>query len=186
MRLLPLFAFAIALSTPAVAAETIALPGFDSVQLRGGGTVMLRHGPVQRVTLVEGSSRFTQVRVIGHGELRIEACNERCPRLYKLQVLIESPRVPDLAVSGGGSITSAAGFAPQQQLAAAVNGGGKIDVRSAPVRAVSAAVNGGGEILAQPRVTLAAAVHGGGRIRYWGNPQVSSAIMGGGSVQRAE
>lgn len=184
--LLPLLAFASALSVPAIAAEVIPVPQFGSVQLRGGGEVILRHAPVQRVTIVEGSSQYTRIRMVRDGQLEIDACNARCPRNYDLQVLIESPRVPVVAVSGGGSITAERGFRPQERITAAVSGGGEIDIRAVPVGTVSAAINGGGDIQVQPRSSLAGAVNGGGVIRYWGNPTVSSVVNGGGLIRRGQ
>jgi hypothetical protein len=182
--ILPLFAAAFAIAAPALAAEVVPVAQFRSIELRGGGVVTVVPGPAERVTIAEGSSRFTHMRVDGNGKLRIDTCDERCPPMYRLRLVIQSPRVPDLAISGGGLITTAAGFAPQARLAAAVNGGGRVDARSVEADSVSAAVNGGGELLVRPRATLAAAVNGGGHIRYWGNPQVSMAIHGGGAVSR--
>lgn len=166
------------------AAENIPLPPFHSVQLRGGGDITVVPGPVQRVTLVQGSSRFTRFRIRDRGALQIDACDGQCPRNYNLQIRIETPHVPDVAIAGGGNIRATGGFAPQRQLSAAVHGGGKIDVRAVEAGDVSAAVNGGGLISVRSRSTLSAAVNGGGAIRYSGNPQVSSAIHGGGAVQR--
>ena len=82
-------------------------------------------------------------------------------------------------------IKAAPGFAPQGDLAAAVSGGGQIDVRSVGVTNARAAVNGGGEIKLYARNLLTAAVSGGGLVRYWGDPRVMTAINGGGAVQRA-
>jgi hypothetical protein len=179
---LPLFTTALALAAPALAAEVVPVPQFRSVELRGGGVVAVVPGPAERVTIVEGSSQFTHLRVERDGKLRIDTCDERCPPTYRLRVVIQSPRVPDLAISGGGLITTEAGFAPQAHLAAAVNGGGRVDARSVEADSVSAAVNGGGELLVRPRASLAAAVNGGGHVRYWGDPQVTMAIHGGGAV----
>ena len=180
---LPLFAYAFALSAPALAAETVPVPGFRSVELRGGGSVTVVPGAAQRVTIVDGSSQITRMHVDARGKLRIDICNNRCPERYKLRVLIQSPRVPDLAISGGGSIVAQNGFPAQPQLSAAINGGGRIDARFVPARSVSAAVNGGGELLVRPSANLSAAINGGGIVRYWGNPRVSSAIHGGGVVR---
>jgi hypothetical protein len=180
--LLPLFAAALAASAPAVATEVVNVPGFHSVKLRGGGVVTVVPGPTERVTIEEGSSQFTRMHVEYDGKLVIDTCNEQCPRDYHLRVLIQSPRVPSLGINGGGIITTAGGFGPQSQLAAAVNGGGKIDARSVDAVNISAAVNGGGELLVRPRAQLSAAVNGGGHIRYWGNPNVSMAVRGGGAV----
>ena len=180
--LLPMFALAAAVSAPVLAAETVPLPRFDSVELRGGGQIVIVPGPVQRVTLLEGSTQFTHFGLERAGQLKIDTCDERCPQFYRMRVEIEAPAVPDLAISGGGIITVEGGFRPQSQLSVAVNGGGKIDSRAVDATSVSAAVNGGGEIAVHPRSTLSAAVQGGGNIRYSGNPQVSSAIDGGGHV----
>jgi hypothetical protein len=180
--IIPLFAVALAVSAPAVATELVPVPPFRSVELRGGGDVVVVLGPVQRVTIVDGSSRFTRFRVERDGQLKIDACNAQCPQLYHVRIEIQSPRVPDLAISGGGAIAVGGGFRPQSELSVAIDGGGKIDGRAVDATAVSAAVNGGGEISVHPRATLSAAVHGGGAIHYWGNPQVTTAIAGGGHV----
>jgi hypothetical protein len=181
--LLPLVLVAAA---PLAAAETVSVPAFRTVQLRGGGNVELRPGPVQRVTIINGSTQFTSFRVERDGDLKIDACNDRCPRNYDLQIVIESPRAPNAAVDGGGAITAAPGFAPQEQLSVAVNGGGRIDLRSVSASRFNAAVNGGGKVLLGPSSAIAAAVNGGGDIRYAGNPAVSMAVRGGGSVSRGD
>lgn len=180
--LLPFFTAALLASAPALASEFVPVPPFNSIQLRGGGVVSVVPGPVQRVTILEGSSQVTRMEVEPSGRLRIDTCNDRCPERYRLRVEIQSPRVPDLAIDGGGQINAAGGFRPQRELSAAINGGGRIDARSVEAADVSAAVNGGGELLVRPRAELSAAVNGGGHVRYWGNPMVSSAIHGGGAV----
>lgn len=186
---LPLVTLAFALTLaarpgPAEAAETVSVPGFRSVQLRGGGTVSVRPGPRQRVTLVSGSTAFTTVRVRRDGQLEIDACNARCPQRYELEIVIESPAMPDAAVSGGGRIVAASGFAPQRTVSAAVRGGGQVDLRAVDARDANAAVHGGGAVLVRAAARLNAAVMGGGNVRYWGNPQVNRAVSGGGSVRR--
>jgi hypothetical protein len=182
--IVPLFAVALAASAPALAIENAPVPEFRSVQLRGGGEVVMRPGPVQRVTILEGSSQFTRIYVQRQSQLKIDACNARCPHQYRLRVLIESPTIPPtLAVAGGGTITTAPGFAQQRQLTLAVAGGGVIDTRAAHSDTVTAAVSGGGQIRVRPRSVLTAAVNGGGEIRYWGNPVVTTAIQGGGTVR---
>lgn len=177
-----LFALALASSMPVVATEVVPMPGFRSVELRGGGVVTVVPGPAQRVMIVEGSSQFTRMRVDRNGQLRIDTCNEQCPHLYRLRVEIQSPRVPDLAIAGGGIIATANGFGPQSNLSVAINGGGKIDARSVVAGSVSGAVNGGGELAVRPRATLSAAVNGGGHVRYCGSPAVTMAVHGGGAV----
>jgi hypothetical protein len=182
--LLPLFALPIAIAAPVLAAEPVSVPAFRSIQLRGGGEVTVRPGPVQRVTIVEGSAAITRFRVERDAKLRIDVCDGNCPRHYRLRIDIQSPIAPDLAIDGGGLIRASAGFGPQRQLSAAVRGGGKIDALAVPASDVSAAVHGGGLISVRARSSLAAAVNGGGEVRYSGSPRVSSAINGGGAVHR--
>lgn len=186
--LLPFIVAALILPLPSQsqAAENVPLPPFSSVELRGGGDIIVVPGPVQRVTLIQGSSQVTTFRMREYGQLQIDVCQLQCPRNYSLQIRIESPRVPDVAIAGGGNIRATGGFAPQGQLSAAIHGGGKIDVRAVEARDVSAAINGGGLIEVRPRSTLSAAVNGGGAVRYSGNPQVSSAIHGGGALNRVD
>ena len=117
-----------------------------------------------------------------NGRLRIDTCNNRCPQHYRMRVEIQSPDLPDLAINGGGAIGVQPGFRPENDLSAAVNGGGKIDARAVDAASVSAAVNGGGDIFVHARSALSAAINGGGVVRYLGRPQVSSAIRGGGVV----
>ena len=184
--ILPLFAVAIAISAPAVATEVVPLAAFQGLELRGGGIVTIVPGPSQRVTILEGSTQFTRMRVDRQRRLKIDTCNDRCPHHYRLTIQIQSPRVPDLAIMGGGVITAKAGFPRQSELSAAVNGGGKIDARALDTSDVSAAVNGGGRIDVRPSRSLSAAVNGGGDIRYWGNPDVTMAVQGGGQVHRGD
>lgn len=183
--LVPLFALALVASAPALSTELVPVPAFRSVELRGGGNVTVVPGPAQRVTIVEGSSQYTRIHV-ERDALKIDACNEHCPRNYRLRIEVQSPRAPDLGVSGGGSVMAQPGFAPQSHLAAAVDGGGKVDARAVQAGTVTAAVNGGGEVFVSARSMLTAAVNGGGTVRYAGHPQVTSAVHGGGAVRASD
>ena len=184
--LVPLFTIALAAAAPALATESISVPAFRSVQLRGGGDVSLRPGPVQRVTIIEGSPQITRFRVGRDGQLKIDVCDGNCPRNYRLRVDIQSPNAPDVAIAGGGLIRASGAFPAQRQLSAAISGGGKIDVLAVSAGSVNAAVHGGGLISVRARSSLSAAVNGGGEVRYAGNPAVSSAINGGGAVHRLD
>src|SRR5215469_7473802 len=86
---------AIALCAAAAsAAEVVPLPHFSGVGLRGGGHVVLKHGDVQRVTLLKGSTQFTRFRVESGGNgLEIDACNSNCPQQYDLEIEIVSPEL---------------------------------------------------------------------------------------------
>ena len=185
--IVPFFAIALAVAAPALAVEPIAVPHFDSVELNGGGDLAIVPGPVQRVTLVNGSSQFTSIRVVRGAKLElVTRCNAACPQHYNLSVRVESPSLPDVAIRGGGAIVAGRGFAPQRELAAAISHGGRIDVRAVQAEAVSAAINAGGVIYVRPRASLSAAINAGGDIRYWGNPAVSMAVHDGGTVRRGD
>lgn len=204
MRLM-LFPLIAAVASPVAAAEVVSVPTFRSVELRGGGSVVVRPGPAQ-VTIVDGSTQFTRFRVDEEGKLKIDACNARCPSHYKLTIEIRYPTVLPMGVNGGGKITVVPGFGQQREIALGVGGGGSIDVQSLTVGSVAAGVNGGGlvdlrsvtadsvavgvdgggKVLVGPSRTLAVGVNGGGEIRYWGDPQVTSGITGGGSVRPGE
>ena len=175
---------ALLLPAAASAAEVVPLDHFDSVGLEGGGHVTVKYGPQQRVTLLQGSTRYTRLRVEGHS-LNIEACNEDCPHHYDLEVEIVTPALDAAAISGGGDIAVRGSFPNVESFSAAVNGGGDIDARAVSAKTVHAAVSGGGGIHVTATAMLNAAVSGGGEIVYSGNPQVSEAVNGGGSVERA-
>jgi hypothetical protein len=194
------FATAIAIllvgaAAPAAAQTVIPVSKFRAVELRGGGRVILRHGPVQRVTMLRGSSEYSSIetgrrqilnggRVVNDSRegLVIEACRQRCPRDYRLEVEIVTPDFDALAVSGGGEILLREGFPRRSSVALAANGGGTIDARALSATSVAAAANGGGTLLVRPDSSLAASVRGGGTIRYWGNPSVVQSVKGGGTV----
>jgi hypothetical protein len=184
MRFTLLATAVLAFAAPAFATEVVPVPQFRSVELRGGGAVTVVPGPAERVTIVEGSSQFTHMRVDESGKLVIDTCAERCPINYRMLVEIRSPMVPVLAIRGGGVITAGQGFGQQSTLTVAVSGGGAIDTRAVRAQAATAAVSGGGEIKLTAARALTAAVRGGGLVRFWGNPQVTSAIHGGGAVLR--
>ena len=169
---------------PAAAQTPVSVPAFDTLELRGGGRVTVRHGPEQSVTLVRGDPAITRFAVDRHGRLRIDACIRTC-RNYDLRVEIVTPELEAVAIEGGGSIRADGRFPERGSLAIAVTGGGTIDMRAIPTADVAAAVHGGGSITTHARNSLAASINGGGSVRYLGDPSVSSAINGGGSVAPA-
>jgi hypothetical protein len=155
---------------------------FNRVALHGGGAVILKHGAAQRVTLIKGSTAHTSFTVRNDGELDIDACNFSCPHEYDLEIEIVSPAIRGAAIDGGGEIHTDGAFPAQSGFAAAVNGGGEIDVRAIRAGNGQASIQGGGKILISAASTLAASVSGGGEIVYRGNPAVTQSIQGGGEV----
>ena len=178
-----LFALPLLMAGYSFAGTGVPVAPFKSIQLRGGGHVVLHHGATQHVTLVKGSTQFTSFDVRGN-ELTINACNANCPNHYDLEIDIVSPAIDGVAIEGGGEIEGQGGFPTQGKIGAAVAGGGSIDIRAIAADEVDAAVNGGGDIMTKPVRALHAAVNGGGEISYWGDPQVTSVVNGGGSVTK--
>ena len=179
-----IFAAAAALAAVAVpvAAQTpVQVPAFDSVELRGGGTVTIRHGARQSVRLVSGDAETSRFEVDGEGRLTITACRSSC-RDYQLRVEIVTPDIEGLAIRGGGSIRTEGDFPYRSALAAAVRGGGNLDATAIEAGTVSVGIQGGGSIRTHARDRLVAGIQGGGSVRYLGDPQVTSGIEGGGSV----
>lgn len=182
MRLTLIAALGAAFATaPAAAQTSVAVPAFDSIELRGGGEVTVRHGSSQQVRLVRGNSGTTRFSVDGRGTLRIDACRRSC-RGYRLEVEIVTPDLEGAAISGGGAIRAEGDFPDRGMLALAVSGGGAIDFAAVEAGSVAAAVRGGGAIRTHARNSLMASISGGGAVAYLGDPRVTSSINGGGSV----
>lgn len=172
------------LSTTLASAQTVIPVGpFRSVELHDGGNVIVRRGQTQRVTLVTGSLRCTQVR-LAEQRLVIEHGGRECPRHERMQLEVVTPELWAVAVSNGGTVQSVGAFPVQPTIKADVEQGGTIDIRSMAADAVDASVYSGGRIFTSPRATLAAAVQSGGVITYWGDARVRQAVRGGGVVQR--
>lgn len=181
---LPIFALALAAAAPALATEVVPVQHFRSVELRGGGDVTIVPSAVQRVTILNGSTRYTRITTDRQGRLKISACNSNCPHNYNLRIQIESPQVPIVAVEAGGTIVAGRGFPTQREVVAAISAGGTIDLRALDAMTATAAVNAGGDIYVRPRNSLTAAVNSGGDIHYSGNPKVTMAVSGGGDIRR--
>lgn len=129
---------ALAACAPATAQTPVALERFDEIELRGGGSVTIRQGAEQRVTMLRGDPSLTRFRVEGD-RLTIDACIRSC-RDYDLAIEIVVPEIDAVAIQGGGSIRARA----QVNLVAAVQGGGSITYWGDPQ--VVSNISGGGSI----------------------------------------
>ena len=168
---------------PAAAQTAVQVAAFDSIELRGGGVVTIRHGPRQRVTLLRGNTQVTGFRVNRQGQLRIDACRTSC-RDYDLRIEIVTPELDGAAIHGGGVIRAEGRFPDSGMLAIAITGGGAIDLTPIESGSVAASISGGGSIRTHARNSLLASINGGGSIGYRGDPSVTSAVNGGGAVSR--
>jgi len=172
-------------TAPALAAG-VQVGAFDQVGLSGGGHLTIRHGAHQSVNLLKGSTQYTTFKIRDGHKLQIDACNDNCPMRYDLEIEIVTPELKGVALNGGGEVVAEGAFPHQDRLAAAINGGGDMDVHAISASNVDAAVRGGGDIEVTATQELNAAVSGGGDITYHGNPQINEAIRGGGSVNSAK
>jgi hypothetical protein len=181
-RLLAALALA-ALASAAPAATPVDVAHFDSLALRGGGHVVVRHGTQQSVTLVSGDLATSRFTVDRDGSLRIDACVRSCSG-YRLEVEIVTPELDAIGVESGGAVRAEGAFPDRHALNLAVDGGGEIDATAMRADTVSAGISGGGAILTHVRAQLNAGINGGGSVRYRGDPAVNTGINGGGSVDR--
>jgi hypothetical protein len=139
---------------------------------------------VQKIKLLNGSVDYTSFTFTHPRRLLIEACKHPCPKKYDLQIEITTPNLEAMSASGGGTIESDRGFPGQDKLAAAVDGGGTLDLRSMSTANANAAVENGGQIRVTVMDTLSAAVDSGGLIEYWGNPAHLNEFVDGGEVRK--
>lgn len=172
--------------TPAFAGTDINVGRFSGVEVHSGASVVLRHGPVQKVTMIRGDLNVSRITLNG-SSLNVEGCVNwlGCPRNYKLQVEIVTPGVTELEAHGGGAIRAEGDFPRQKELDVQAHGGGSIDARAIAADAVKAEAHGGGSIRVHANNSLHAEAHGGGAITFAGNPgQVDSSAHGGGAISR--
>ena len=146
--------------------------------------MIVRHGSVQRVTILEGDPRCTLVRVAEEQRLVIDNSTRECPRHNRARIEVVTPEISIFSVSNGGTLQSLGAFPAQAAIKAHVEQGGRIDIRSIIADTVDASVHSGGGIFTNPRKTLTAAVTSGGAITYWGDPRVKRSVRDGGVVQR--
>lgn len=168
----------------AAQSEPMSLAAFRSVETRNGAHAILRYGPTQRVTFLQGSPDQAQVTVVGD-ELVIEKhCKSKCTRGYELEIEIVTPELARLTVAHGGWIQSRGGFPRQAEIGVTVDNGGTIDIRSMSIGSVTASVRSGGKILVKPLAAMTASVVDGGNVTYWGDARVTQSIQHGGVVER--
>jgi len=178
----------LALALPASAETVVPLAPFQGIDLHGGGDVVLKHGSVQRVTILKGSLQYSKLTVV-NGTLDVSACEDwwHCPSNYDFKVEIETPGVTAIAVHGGGDLSTEGAFPAQDRLALDIHGGGDADLKAIPVRNASVSVHGGGDLKVTATEALSGSVEGGGDVTYWGHPKtLAVATHGGGDIESGE
>lgn len=187
MAKIALLVAALGLTTSGASQTVVPVEVFRSVELSNGGQVIVRHGATRRVTVLSGNPRDVRIAVKGqrlvidnHGHSR----NHRRSPEERLRVEVVTPELEAVAVSNGGRLQTDGPFPAQAAIAASVEEGGSIDIRSIAADDVEASVYSGGGILTQARETLTASVKSGGIITYWGEARVRKSVRDGGVVVR--
>jgi hypothetical protein len=165
-------------------AQTVVPVGyFDSVELHDGGHVVVRPGTARRVTVLQGGAGAARIAV--HGQRLVIHHEPGAHRRHeRLEIEVVTPELTAVSVSNGGTVRTAGAFSARPSIAASVEQGGTIDIRSVAADAVVASVDSGGRIFASPRRTLTASVRSGGAITYWGTPHVTRSVRDGGVVAK--
>ena len=173
---------ALTLAGSGTAATVVRVGEFRSLSLHQGGHVVVRYGDVQRVSILTADAQYTHIR-LGDGQQLIIEREGKCPRGYRVDVEVVTPVLSGVSVSNGGTVQVLGTFPAQPSIAASVEQGGTIDIRSIPAGTVDASVESGGRIFTTVRESLRASVHSGGIVSYLGRPKsIRKSIVEGGVV----
>jgi len=177
---------ALLLATPALADETVNLPGFTGVKASDGADVVIHHGARQSVVLTKGSTQYSRLEV-RDGTLHIETCKGwHCPWHYSLHVEITMPDVAALYATDGARVSAEGAFPAQPHLSAKATDGGRVEARAIAAADVDASASDGGALSVQPRRTMNARAVDGGVVRYWGTPTVKNLVANDGGAVHQE
>lgn len=171
-------------ASAALAGTDLTFPAFTGISTHGGAAVVLRHGAVQRVTVVKGDLSKADIHLNGKS-LDISPCKAWCVNSGEFKVEIVSPRIEDIQAHGGGALKAEGDFPKQPMLNLQAHGGGAINVRAIPAETVHAQAHGGGVIKLQALSSIDAQANGGGVISFAGNPpHIISQSHGGGAISK--
>lgn len=178
-----LAAASLALAAPAFAGQVIPVGSFNAVEASDGAHVIIRHGNVQQVTMIEGSTEYSHFDV-RDGVLHLVTCQGwHCPWHYKFKVEVVMPDVKAIDASDGAYIETQGSFPGQRDLAVKATDGGNIDARAIAAANVNAHASDGGNLKIHPRQSMKAHADDGGNIEYWGNPTITTLVAeDGGNV----
>jgi hypothetical protein len=184
IRLVTAAAAALMLTGSAFAGTNLNFPAFTGIAVHGGAHVALRHGAVQRVTVIKGDLSKANLHMSGN-TLDISPCKNWCWNVKEFEVEIVSPKIEAIEAHGGGAVDATGDFPKQSALSIQAHGGGAIDTRAIPAETVNAEAHGGGAIRVKALAAITAEAHGGGNITYAGNPaHVAVQTHGGGAINK--
>ncbi|WP_317203382.1 head GIN domain-containing protein [Janthinobacterium sp.] len=132
----------------AVHRQTRALPRFEAIALNLPGSVELRLGDSESISVETDDNLQAQIEtVVEHGTLRIRPARRNAtlaPTVLKF--IVQAKSVERLTVGGSGSISAAALSTPTLQLE--VGGSGSITIRRLRSDAVTVSIGGSGNFTA--------------------------------------
>jgi hypothetical protein len=172
------------LAGAAFAGNDLHFAPFSAINAHGGARVVLRHGKIQRVTILEGNIAKGDVHLSGK-TLEISACRMWCVNTQTFLVEIVSPQIDVITAHTGGAVEAKGDFPKQPNLRLSAHTGGAIDAAAIPTVAVRANAHTGGAIQLKALDSIQASAYAGGMIHYSGEPaHISSSSYAGGAVGR--
>ncbi len=187
----------------AVRTQTRAVAHFDALALSLPGTVELRLGDQESVTIETDGNLLPLIEtVVENGTLKIRPEKRRAmlaPTVLK--IVVQAKSVQRLSVGGSGSIRAAELRAPKLQFE--VGGSGSIDIRQLRSEAVAVSIGGSGDFTAAgstEQLTLAiggsgnvaagklnaravhASIGGSGQAVVWARQSLEASIAGSGGI----
>jgi len=184
IRFLALTTAALILAGTALAGTELKFAPFSGVSVHSGAHVILRHGAVQRVTVVKGDLGKADLHVSGN-TLDISPCKNWCWHVQELEVEIVSPKIDNVVAHSGGALQASGDFPKQASLHLTAHSGGSIETNAIPAENVNALAHSGGSIQLKVLSNLEALAHSGGAISYTGNPaHLSVQSHSGGSISK--
>ena len=145
IRVLAAATAALILTGAAFAGTEVKFAPFTGISTHSGAHVILRHGNIQRVTVVKGDLSKADLH-IGGNTLDISPCKNWCWHVGKFEVEIVSPKIDDIVAHSGGSLQASGEFPKQASLHLTAHSGGAIETVAIPVDNVNATAHSGGAI----------------------------------------
>lgn len=150
----------------AVRSQTRALPRFEAIALNLPGSVELRLGDSESISVETDDNLQAEIEtVVEYGTLKIRARRRNATLAPSvLKFIVQAKSVERLTVAGAGSITAAALSTPTLQLE--VGGSGAIHIRRLSCDAVTVSIGGSGSFTAGGAAEqLNIAIGGSGEVR---------------------
>lgn len=158
---------------------------FSAIELTGCGTVRIRKGPRETVTVKANKNLLPVVQTYVRGETLIIEPKQGINILdySRLEIIVYVDKIVSLDINGAGTIRVDEDLTVQSYRAK-INGSGKIDAVRMTADRVDAIIKGSGKIYTSAESLLRVWMAGSGLVRYRGNPKIDHSIAGTGKIKR--